>query len=107
MFYLKKNLGFDGHVHLSTVETYSTITNQWTSIRHLTVSRCYCSATLLQGKIVVVGGYDGQSLLGSLEEYDELKDSWTTKTNMPTPRFVRRKRFAFDCDRVFKSTFQK
>lgn len=47
--------GFDGHLHLPTVETYSTITGQWTHISNLSVSRCYCSATLLYGKIVVVG----------------------------------------------------
>ena len=78
--------GFDGQIHLPTVETYSTITGQWSTICQLTVSRCYCSATLLQGKIVVVGGYDGQSLLGSLEEYDEVENTWKTKTNMPTAR---------------------
>ena len=52
----------------------------------LSVFRCYCSATLLHGKVVVVGGYDGQSLLSSLEEYDEANNTWTVKTNMPTAR---------------------
>ena len=78
--------GFDGHHHLPTVETYSTITGQWTTIFKLTVPRCYCSATLLQGNIIVVGGYDGQSLLSSLEEYDEVNNTWTIKTTMPTAR---------------------
>ena len=78
--------GFDGHSHLSTVETYSTITGQWSIICGLSVFRCYCSATLLHGKVVVVGGYDGQSLLSSLEEYDEANNTWTVKTNMPTAR---------------------
>ena len=52
----------------------------------LSVFRCYCSATLLHGKVVVVGGYDGQSLLATLEEYDEANNTWTVKTNMPTAR---------------------
>jgi kelch-like protein 12 len=78
--------GFDGLVHLSTVETYSTITGQWSTIKELTVPRCYCSATLLGGKIIVVGGYDGNALLNSMEEYDEVKNTWVIKTTMPTPR---------------------
>jgi hypothetical protein len=47
--------GFDGHQHLPSVETYSTITGQWSMLCQLSISRCYCSATLLHGKIVVVG----------------------------------------------------
>lgn len=83
MFY---KIGFDGQQHLPTVETYSTITGQWSMLCNLSVCRCYCSATLLHGKVVVVGGYDGQSLLSSLEEYDEAENKWTIKANMPTAR---------------------
>jgi hypothetical protein len=43
-------------MHLSSVETYSSITGQWTTISSLSVPRCYCSATLLHGKIAVIGG---------------------------------------------------
>ncbi len=52
--------GFDGQVHLSTVESYSVITGQWTILCNMAIARCYCSATSLNKKIVVCGGYDGQ-----------------------------------------------
>lgn len=61
--------GYDGRFHLSTVESYSIITGQWTNMSSLTVSRCYCTATSLNGKIVVCGGYDGKVSFGFFKDF--------------------------------------
>jgi hypothetical protein len=39
--------GFDGHSHLSTVETYSTITGQWSNIcSKFKINKLYCIVKL-------------------------------------------------------------
>ncbi|CAF1464720.1 unnamed protein product, partial [Rotaria sp. Silwood1] len=60
--------GFDGTIHLSSVERYDSQINQWTNVT------------------TVIGGYDGTSLLDTVEVYDSDKDEWTIESQMLTPR---------------------
>lgn len=78
--------GFDGTVHLSSVERYDSQTNQWTNVTSMSVRRCYCGSAFIRGRIAVIGGYDGTSLLDTVEVYDSDKDEWTIESQMLTPR---------------------
>lgn len=78
--------GFDGAVHLSSVERYDSQLNQWTTVTSMSVRRCYCGSAFIRGRIVVIGGYDGTTLLDTVEVYDSEKDEWTVESQMLTPR---------------------
>ncbi|CDI97038.1 kelch ECH associated protein 1 [Echinococcus multilocularis] len=45
--------------------------------------RSALSASVLDGKIWVFGGYDGNEFLSSVEVYDPARDTWTRTTVMP------------------------
>lgn len=78
--------GFDGAVHLSSVERYDSQTNQWSNVTSMSVRRCYCGSAFIRGRIAVIGGYDGTSLLDTVEVYDSERDEWTIESQMLTPR---------------------
>lgn len=48
--------GYDGTDHLSSVESYSIHTQQWSSLQSMVVPRCYVGACVLRGKLLVVAG---------------------------------------------------
>ncbi|CAF4517649.1 unnamed protein product, partial [Rotaria socialis] len=77
--------GFDGTIHLSSVERYDSQTNQWTNVTSMSVRRCYCGSAFIRGRIAVIGGYDGTSLLDTVEVYDSDKDEWAIESQMLTP----------------------
>ncbi|CAF4427024.1 unnamed protein product, partial [Rotaria sp. Silwood2] len=76
--------GFDGIIHLSSVERYDSQINQWTNVTSISVRRCYCGSAFIRGRIAVIGGYDGTSLLDTVEVYDSDKDEWTIESQMLT-----------------------
>jgi RNA polymerase sigma factor (sigma-70 family) len=45
------------------------------------------SASVVDGKIYVFGGFDNASITPTVEEYDPILDKWTYKKNMPTLRY--------------------
>jgi RNA polymerase sigma factor (sigma-70 family) len=57
----------------------------WTRKADMPTARWSHSASVVNRKIYVIGGWDG-SLLSALEEYDPETDKWVKKADMPTPR---------------------
>jgi len=74
-------------VGLSTVEEYNPATDTWTKKTDMLTPRATGSASVVNGKIYVVGGYDGQKVLSTVEEYDPATDTWTRKADMPTAKW--------------------
>ncbi|CAF4931019.1 unnamed protein product, partial [Rotaria sp. Silwood1] len=46
--------GFDGKIHLSSVERYDSQINQWTNVTSMSVRRCYCGSAFIRGRIAVI-----------------------------------------------------
>jgi len=61
--------------------------NGWFNPTNLSTPRMGASASVVNGKIYVIGGEDSSRvLLANNEMYDPLTNTWTTKAPMPTPR---------------------
>ena len=74
-------------VGLSTVEEYNPTTDTWTKKTDMPTPRATGSASVVNGKIYVVGGYDGKKDLSTVEVYNPATDTWTRKADMPTARW--------------------
>ena len=62
----------------------------WTATTSMSVARCNHTATLLlDGKVLVTGGYTGygQTALASTELYDPVSLTWSKAADMATPRY--------------------
>ena len=68
---------------LSTVEEYDPETDTWTRKADMPTPRNVHAASVVNGKIYVIGGSPDAS---RVEEYDPKTDTWTRKANLPTPR---------------------
>ena len=71
---------------LNTVEEYDPNTDNWTEKAGMPTARYGAGATVLNGKIYVVGGCDEEQQLNCVEVYDPQADTWETKTGMSTAR---------------------
>lgn len=67
------------------VEEYDPLTDSWTPKAPMPTGRTGCSASVVNGKIYVIGGYSA-GFLSTVEVYDPLTNSWSTSAPMPTPR---------------------
>lgn len=68
-----------GGVAPSTVEIYNISSNEWSDGRPMSTARSlHTSTELLDGRILVVGGYDGQQSLTSIEIYTPSTNTWQT-----------------------------
>lgn len=83
-------LRFQGGVTVPTaaVEEYNPETNTWTKKADMPTPRLYHSASVVEGKVYVIGGTSnlGRNKFSTVEEYDPATDTWTRKTDMPTSR---------------------
>ena len=71
------------------VEMYDPDEDRWERRADMPAPRHGHSAVVVNGKILVIGGYrfSGRlTPLSTVEEYDPATDRWTTKADMPTPR---------------------
>ena len=71
-------------VFLSSVEEYDPVTDTWTQKANMPTARDDFSASTVNGKIYVIGGWEGTTFLPTIEEYDPVTGRWTEKANMPT-----------------------
>jgi len=72
---------------LSITEEYDPVTNKWTKKADMLGVRSDFSASTVNGKIYVIGGYVGKGVYtAKVEEYNPLTDTWIKKTDMPTVR---------------------
>ncbi|CAF1030044.1 unnamed protein product [Adineta steineri] len=88
--------GFDGHLRQNTAERYSPISNQWLPIPSMHAQRSGffifeklfpyniyiyilqdASATVLQDRIYICGGFNGQECMNSAEYFDPKTNQWT------------------------------
>ena len=68
-----------GGVAPNTVEIYDSVADTWTTAAPMATSRSlHTSTLLLNGKVLVVGGYDGKQSLTSIEIYDPASKTWST-----------------------------
>jgi len=58
----------------------------WTRKADIPTARVFHAASVVNGKIYVIGGGSGSQYLSTIEEYDPMTDTWTKKADMPTPR---------------------
>ena len=59
----------------------------WTTKTDMPTARSYLSASVVDGKIYVIGGLSNQSIaLPTVEMYDPATNTWEQKTDMPTAR---------------------
>lgn len=70
----------------ATVEAYNPATDSWTRQTDMPDPRFLHPASVVNGKIYVVGGARPAGTLFTVEEYDPVTDTWTRKANMPTNR---------------------
>ena len=76
-----------GNVLVGTVEAYDPQTDTWTEKADIPTPRLLLAASVVDGKIYVIGGGNRSQLgLPTVEEYDPATDTWTRKADMPTPR---------------------
>ena len=72
-----------------TVYAYDPATDTWTRKADMPTARTTHAASVVDGKIYVIGGWSGDSetpLYSTVEVYDPATDSWTTLNgNAPTP----------------------
>eukprot|EP00957_Ditylum_brightwellii_P031026 2351466-Ditylum_brightwellii.AAC.1 len=59
-----------GGFGLSSAEQYNTATGQWSAFPSMNEVQYRCAAAVLNGKIIVVGGYGDGKTQSSGEEYD-------------------------------------
>ena len=61
--------------------------NTWITKADMPTARSYLSASVVNGKIYVIGGLSNQSIaLPNVEMYDPETDTWERKADMPTAR---------------------
>lgn len=79
--------GFD--VPFSTVEIYDPVSDKWSTRNKsdMPTARGLLSASVVNGKIYVIGGYSDCCNFSTVEEYDPVTNRWTTKADMPNVRY--------------------
>ena len=92
LFFIGGVLGGDLHAApVSTVEQYDPATDTWTRKANMPTARSYPSATVLGGKIYVIGGGDWNGPNFSrvvVEMYDPATDTWKIQPPMNVKRFA-------------------
>ncbi len=72
--------------YLSSVEVFNLKTNQWQEITEMPTPRTSHTASIVDGKVYVIGGYIQEDKkyknLGTIEIYDPATDCWTQAPDM-------------------------
>lgn len=72
--------------YLATVEAYDPASNLWTTRSPMPTPRLDMTATVLDGRIYVMGGIDAsETPLATVECYDPVTDQWTRRASLPNP----------------------
>ncbi|CAF3853051.1 unnamed protein product [Adineta steineri] len=76
-------------VHSGTTTNQSGTAARWFSTGNMTNARySHTASVLLNGKVLVTGGYDGFSYLNSAEIYDPSTGTWMATGNMTNARYL-------------------
>ena len=77
----------ESDLYLSSVEVFNPKTNQWQEKTEMLAPKALHTASVIDGKIYVIGGYfkeDGEfKKLSTIEIYDPTIDRWTQEPDMP------------------------
>jgi len=72
---------------MDRVDVFRVSTREWVAARPMLHRRTGHGATaLLDGRLLVAGGYDGPRLIATVEIYDPRTDRWTDARPLPLPR---------------------
>jgi Kelch motif len=75
--------GTDGRMRrLRSVEKYSPERRQWSLLSPMIFPRSNFSMQVVEGAIMVCGGYDGTGVLSDAEVYNKEAYSWSWKMNI-------------------------
>jgi len=79
--------------NVATNEVFDTATGSWSTVAPMLTARNHHGASLIDGKVYVVGGRIGSTFIIGLsnnvstnEVYDVAKNTWSSVLGMPTPR---------------------
>lgn len=86
-----KIYGFGGYtvyhpIGGTIVEEYDPVSDQWSLKSPMPSERSGYSASMVNGKIYIIGGYSAGFDLSTVEVYDPVTDLWSSAPPMPTPR---------------------
>jgi N-acetylneuraminic acid mutarotase len=81
---------YNGTRTLSTVEKYDPATDTWTTKSEMLTARGFHSASVVDGRIYIIGGSPSIPFSGvlALDVYDPATDTWTRKGNIPRARYT-------------------
>ena len=71
---------------LRSGEVYDPATQEWTELPDMNLPRCAHSLVVLQGKLVVIGGYTGRDTTNKVEQLDLLSNTWEEMEELPCTR---------------------
>ena len=78
-------------VYLSSLEVFNPKTNQWRERIEMPAPKALHTASVIDGKIYVIGGYfkkDNEfKKLSTIESYDPTTDRWTQEQNLPVGKW--------------------
>jgi N-acetylneuraminic acid mutarotase len=85
---LRPRLGYSYETYdLATAELYNPTTRTWSPTGSLKNARFSHTATLLlDGRVLLAGGYNGLESMTSVEIYDPRRDRWTTTGSLHVGR---------------------
>ena len=78
-----------GNDILQSAAKYDPVSNTWSDIASMNTTRYLASATILNGKALVVGGQEGSTIIttqASCEMYNPVEDHWTLIDDTVIPR---------------------
>jgi N-acetylneuraminic acid mutarotase len=72
---------------LSSVELYDPVSGRWSPLAPMPQKRgCHQVTRLLDGRILVTGGYNDTTMLATVDEYDPATGQWSARATMSLPR---------------------
>ena len=78
--------GGDPEGIVPTVEVYDPATDTWTQASDMPWPRNHHAASVVDGKVYIIGGTAVAFMSPVVDVYDPAMDTWTTAADLPTPR---------------------
>ena len=80
----------DGHqtpgIRMDTVERFNPDLDEWERLTPMSTARVFHSASVIEGKLYIVGGMNPRTCLSSIERYHPKSEEWETLRPMTTRR---------------------
>ena len=74
--------GYDGSSFLKSVEVFDPISNKWSMVAPMNVTRSRVAVVANMDRLWAIGGYDGMKNLSTVEMYNPETDEWTFVASM-------------------------